>query len=226
MRITYYGHSTVELTAGNTTYLIDPFLTPNPHTDAGIDDVDPDVILVSHGHQDHIADAKPIAAQTKADVITNFEIANWLQDRGIETTKPVNHGGSIVTDDATITYVNAVHSSVLPDGSYGGNPGGFIIETEDTTLYFSGDTARHADMSLLGDDYDIDLSMLCVGGTFTMDAEAAAKALSMLDCEEAIGLHYDTFPPIEIDHEAAKNTFKEHGKTLRLLDPDTSITKS
>jgi len=224
MQITYYGHSTLSLTTTTTTYLIDPFLTPNPHTNAGIDDVDPDVILVSHGHQDHIEDAKPIAAQTKADVITNFEIANWLQDRGIDTTKPVNHGGSITTDDATITYVNAIHSSVLPDGSYGGNPGGFIIQAEDKTVYFPGDTARHKDMELFGEEYDIDVAILPIGGTFTMDAESAAKALAMLNCEHAIGVHYDTFPPIEIDHEAAKTAFNNHDKQLRLLDPDTTTS--
>lgn len=224
MDATYYGHSTVELHTENTTYLIDPFIGPNPHTDVQPDSLDPDVILITHGHQDHISDAKPIAARTKADVITNFEIANWLQDRGIETTIPVNHGGTAETSEADVTYVNAVHSSVLPDGSYGGNPGGFIIEADDTTVYFSGDTALHKDMELHGERYDIDVALLCIGGTFTMDAEDAAEALDLLGCDEAIGIHYDTFPPIEIDHDEAKAAFEQHGKTLRLLDADSTAS--
>jgi L-ascorbate metabolism protein UlaG (beta-lactamase superfamily) len=201
---------------------MDPFITPNPHTDALVDDLDPDIILVSHGHQDHIADAKAIAAQSKADVITNFEIANWLQERGIETTTPVNHGGTVETDVADFTYINAVHSSVLPDGTYGGNPGGFIIQTDTETVYFSGDTALHTDMKLHGEHYQIGTAFLCIGGTFTMDANDAAEALDFLQCDEAIGIHYDTFPPIEIDHDDAKQVFEDKGKTLRLLDPDTT----
>jgi L-ascorbate metabolism protein UlaG (beta-lactamase superfamily) len=222
MDVTYYGHSTVELTIKDTSILIDPFITPNPHTDALVDDLDPDIILVSHGHQDHIADAKAIAAQSKADVITNFEIANWLQERGIETTTPVNHGGTVETDVADFTYINAVHSSVLPDGTYGGNPGGFIIQTDTETVYFSGDTALHTDMKLHGERYQIGTAFLCIGGTFTMDANDAAEALDFLQCDEAIGIHYDTFPPIEIDHDDAKQVFEDKGKTLRLLDPDTT----
>jgi L-ascorbate metabolism protein UlaG (beta-lactamase superfamily) len=222
MDVTYYGHSTVGLTIKDTSVLIDPFITPNPHTDALVDDLDPDIILVSHGHQDHIADAKAIAAQSKANVITNFEIANWLQERGIETTTPVNHGGTVETDVADFTYINAVHSSVLPDGTYGGNPGGFIIQTDTETVYFSGDTALHTDMKLHGERYQIGTAFLCIGGTFTMDADDAAEALDFLRCDEAVGLHYDTFPPIEIDHDDAKQVFEDKGKTLRLLDPDTT----
>lgn len=224
MQITYYGHSTISLHVENTSYLIDPFITPNPHTEATLDDVDPDYLLITHGHQDHVADAKPVAAQSKADVITNFEIANWLQERGIETTIPVNHGGTIQTDDADIRYVNAVHSSILPDGSYGGNPGGFIIETQQRTLYVSGDTDIHKDMELHGEHYDIDTAILCIGGTFTMGAEDAARSLDLLNCDEAIGTHYDTFPPLEIDHEAAREAFDDRGKRLRLIEPDTTTT--
>lgn len=223
MKFTYYGHSTFMLETGGVQALIDPFLGPNPHTGATADDVSPDVIFITHGHQDHIADAKAIASRTKASVVTNFEIANWLSDRGIDNTVPVNHGGTVDQQGITATYVSAVHSSVLPDGAYGGNPGGFVVQADNTTLYVSGDTALHSDMAIHGERFDIDIAALCIGGRFTMDADAAARALDKLGCDEAIGLHYDTFPPIEIDHDEAQQAFEDRGKTLRLVDPDTAV---
>lgn len=219
MDITYYGHSCFTLTIQNTTYLFDPFITPNEaasHID--VSTINPDYICVSHGHQDHIADAQTFADRSEAPVIAGYEVANWLQKKGVEKVSPVNHGGTVPTPNADITFVSAVHSSTLPDGSSGGNPGGFIIETPEKTVYYSGDTALHADMRLFGEQYDIDAAILCIGDTFTMGADDAALAAQHLHCEDVIGVHYDTFPPIKINHEEAASTFDDADVDLTLLD--------
>lgn len=217
MKVTYYGHSCIGIEIAGKHLLVDPFITPNSAAaEIEVDQVPADYVLLTHGHEDHVADAESILKRSGATLISNFEIANWYQAKGIEKTHPLNHGGTAILPFARIKFVNAVHSSVLPDGSYGGNPGGFVIESEEGNAYLSGDTALHYDMKLLGEFHQLDWAALCIGDSFTMGAEDAAIAAQWAGVKQVLGLHYDTFPPIEIDHMAAKAAFTSRGATLRL----------
>ncbi len=220
MKITNYGHSCLAVELAGKDILIDPFISLNEKA-AHIDlkSLQPDVILITHGHQDHIADAITIAAQSDAQVIANYEVATWLQAQGVENVHPVNHGGSTSIDDMIrVKYVNAIHSSGLPDGTYGGNPGGFIIADSTQSFYHSGDTALTLDMKLIPEEFNLTAAALCIGDNFTMGPEDAAKAADFIQCQEIIGIHYDTFPPIRIDHEKARQAFSSQGRHLYLLD--------
>jgi len=171
---------------------------------------------VTHGHSDHVADAAEIARRTGAPVIANFEVANWLKKQGVEQIEPLNHGGTARFAFGRAKYVNAIHSSTMPDGSGGGNPGGFVVETDDGNFYHSGDTALTLDMQLIGDATRLRFAALCIGDRFTMGVEDAIRAAALIRCDEILGIHYDTFPPIKIDHEAAIRQFAAAGKTLHL----------
>ncbi|HHY86154.1 MAG TPA: metal-dependent hydrolase [Verrucomicrobia bacterium] len=223
MKLTYYGHSCFAVEIGSTTLLFDPFITPNDLARAvDVNAVKADFILVSHGHADHLADGVNIAKRTGATVVANFEVANWFNRQGVAKTHPMNHGGTARFDFGRVKYVNAIHSSSLPDGSYGGNPGGFVIESSAGNFYYSGDTALTMDMKLIGELFRLKFAVLCVGDTFTMGVEDAIRAADMVGCSEVLGVHYDTFPPIRIDHADAVAKFKAVGKQLHLLKPGES----
>ena len=144
MRITYYGHSCFMAEIKGKKLLFDPFITPNELAkDINIADIEPDYILLSHGHNDHVADAEAIAKSSGATIIANYEVAMWFAGKGITKYHPMNHGGKWDFDFGTVKVVNAVHSSSMPDGSYGGNPIGFVIISEEKNFYYSGDTALH-----------------------------------------------------------------------------------
>ena len=220
MKVIYYGHSCFSVVAGGKTLLFDPFITGNPlarNIDAKT--VPADFILVSHGHVDHIADAAEIAKRTNALVIANYEVATWLNKQGAPRVHPMNHGGGCQFDFGRVKFVNAIHSSTLPDGSNGGNPGGFVVESPDGNFYFSGDTALTLDMKLIGESTKLKFAALCVGDNFTMGPDDALKAAEFVRCDEILGVHFDTFPPIKIDHAAAKARFAAAGKRLHLLQP-------
>lgn len=220
MKVTYYGHSCFGVEVGGKNVLFDPFVTPNPlAASVDVDSIPADYVLISHGHEDHVADAESILKRTGAKLISNFEIVTWFGGKGIETGHPLNHGGGTDTEFGRVEYVNAVHSSVLPDGTYGGNPGGFVVISNDEAegcFYYSGDTALHYDMKLLGECLDLDWAAMCIGDNFTMGYRGALKAAEFAGVNKVLGLHYDTFPPIEIDREVAVSTWKGAGRELVL----------
>ncbi|WP_226390269.1 metal-dependent hydrolase [Penaeicola halotolerans] len=216
--LTYYGHSTFLLDIAGEKVLFDPFISANELAkDIDISMIKPDYILVTHGHSDHVADVEQIAKASGAKLIANFEIATWFANKGISNYHPMNHGGKLKLPFGTVKMVNAIHSSTLPDGASGGNPAGFVIETAQGTFYYAGDTALTYDMKLIGESYDIDFAFLPIGDNFTMDIHDAIKAADFVKTDKIIGMHYDTFGYIKVDHEAIKAAAKQAGKQLHIL---------
>ncbi|MBK7110582.1 MAG: metal-dependent hydrolase [Chitinophagales bacterium] len=218
MKIIYYGHSCFLVEISGKHLLFDPFITPNPLAKAiDINTINADFILLSHGHLDHVADVIAIQKNTNATIIGNFEVVTWFQKHGIENFHPMNIGGQWTFDFGVVKMVHAAHSSSMPDGSYGGNPGGFIITSKEATFYYAGDTALTQDMKLIGKNYKLDLAFLPVGDNFTMGYADAVIASKMIKCDTVIGMHYDTFGYIEIDHKKVKNKFKDEEINLHLI---------
>ena len=218
MKLTYYGHASfaVELDCG-TRLLFDPFISPNPLAgDIDLDSIAADYVLLTHGHADHVADAGSILKRTGATLVSNFEIVTWFQAQGVENAHPMNHGGGFRFPFGRVKFVNAVHSSTLPDGTTGGNPGGFVIETDGGSFYVSGDTALHADQKILGELHRLDFAVLCIGDNFTMGPHDAAIAARWVGVDRVVGVHYDTFPPICIDAAQARAEFAGRGVELLL----------
>ena len=225
MKYTYFGHSCFLVETSGCRLLFDPFITPNPLAAAiDIKSIEADVILISHGHFDHVADAVALANQTGAQVIANWEIADWLGKQGVKNTLPMNHGGTVKIPCGHAKMVNAVHSSSLPDGSYGGNPAGFVVESAEGAFYYAGDTALTQDMKQIAEEFDLRFAILPVGGTFTMDAADAAKAAKLCGASMTIGVHFNTFPPIEINRAAAMETFQHSHQCLLLPAIGEAVT--
>lgn len=224
MQITYYGHASFAIKSGETNLVFDPFISPNPLAkEINVEDLKADYVLISHGHQDHLADAETIAKKNEATVVSNYEIVSWYGAKEVKGF-PLNHGGKKTFDFGTVKYVNAIHSSILPDGSYGGNPGGFVIWNNDRSFYFAGDTALTLDMKLIPMTCPkLDFAILPIGDNFTMGYEDAVIASDFIECDKIIGCHYDTFGYIEIDHDAAIKAFADKGKELILLNIGQSI---
>ena len=227
MKVTYLGHSCFLVDLDGTKILFDPFITSNPIVnEIDIDKIETDFILISHGHEDHIADVESIAKRTGAKVISNFEVVSWFGSKGIENSHPLNHGGNIkLTEKISAKFVNAVHSSVLPDGTYGGNPGGWVVKSPNKSFYYSGDTALTYDMKLLAEFDKLDFAFLCIGDNFTMGIEDSAIAADFVGVKDVIGMHYDSFGYIEIDHENAKEHYDKKGLNLTLMNINETITK-
>ena len=218
MKITFYGHASLGIQINDVNILVDPFISANPKaSDIDINSLEADYILITHAHQDHIIDVEAIAKRTGAVVISNFEIISYYEKLGIEG-HPMNHGGKWDFEFGTVKYVNAIHTSSFPDASYGGQPGGFIIEGEHKNIYIAGDTALTFDMKLIPLQTKLDLAILPIGDNFTMGIDDAILASDFVECDKVLGYHFDTFGYIEIDHEVAKRKFFEKDKDLMLLE--------
>ena len=217
MKFTYYGHACFAVEVGEKTLLFDPFITPNPLAEK-IDakKIAADFILISHGHGDHVADVAAIAQRTGATIIAPFEVGSWFEKKGLENVQSMNHGGAARTPFGHVKLTTAIHSSSMPDGSYGGNPAGFVIETGDGNFYYSGDTALTLDMKLIGEQTELRFAVLPIGDFFTMGIDDALRAADFVRVTKIVGVHYDTFPPIKLDRAAAINAANAAGKELLL----------
>ncbi|MFB0911200.1 MAG: metal-dependent hydrolase [Flavobacterium sp.] len=223
MKITFYGHASIGIEVGGKHILVDPFISANPLAEnVDINTIKADYILLTHAHGDHILDVEAIAERTEAVIVSNAEIASYYSSKGYQA-HPMNHGGSWNFDFGKVKYVNAIHSSSFPDGTNGGNPGGFVIEGEHKNIYIAGDTALTMDMKLIPMRTKLDLAILPIGDNFTMDIEDAIIASDFIECNKVLGYHYDTFGYIEIDHKVAIQKFSDKGKDLMLLKIGESI---
>ena len=223
MQITFYGHSCFAVTLkGGDQLVFDPFITPNEAAKAiDINSVKGNYVFLSHGHFDHVADAETVARNNDATVVSAYEIASYYGGKGLKY-HPMNIGGKWDFGKFRAKAVNAVHSSVLPDGTYAGNPMGFVFEENNVRFYYSGDTALHADMQLIGQLNPCSLAFLCLGDNFTMGIEEAIIAAQYVKATTVVGMHFDTFPYIKINHEKAVEAFAKAG--IRLILPEIGQT--
>ena len=223
MKITFLGHASLNIELAGINIIVDPFISANDLAkDIDLNSLKAEYILITHAHQDHVLDVESIAKRTGAKIVSNYEIVTHYEILGLEG-HPMNHGGSWQFDFGRLTYVNAVHTSSFPDGSYGGQPGGFVLETSEGNIYIAGDTALTMDMKLVPLQTKLDLAILPIGDNFTMGIESAVIAADFVECDNILGVHYDTFGYIEIDHNEAKRKFSEGGKELHLLDIGESL---
>ena len=222
--ITWYGHACFLIETGGTKLLTDPFLTGNPLAPVTADDVQVDYILVSHGHGDHVGDTIPIAQRTGATVIANFEVQNWVAAQGISNVHPQHIGGGFDYPWGRVKLTIAQHGSALPDGSYGGNPCGFLFYIEGRKIYHACDTGLFYDMKLIGEE-GIDLAILPIGDNFTMGPDDALRAVELIQPKQVVPIHYDTFEVIKQDPHAWAERVQQSTETLAtVMQPGQSIT--
>lgn len=208
-KFTWYGHATLGLDTDGHKLLIDPFFSGNPAASASAAEVEASYILVSHGHGDHVGDTVAIASRTGATVISNFEIANWFSKQGVEKTHAQHLGGGFKHPFGYLKLTLALHGSALPDGSYGGNPAGFLLTTNDgKKIYMAQDTGLFGDMSLIGDE-GIDLAVLPIGDNFTMGPDDALRAVKLLRPKVVIPIHYNTWELIAQNPVSWADTVQE-----------------
>ncbi|UIR56630.1 metal-dependent hydrolase [Sphingobacterium sp. SRCM116780] len=226
MKATYYGHSCIEFDFDGHKVLFDPFITYNSLAkEVDIKSILPEYIFLSHGHQDHVADMVEIQKNSQSTVVAILEMAAWARRQGVPDNKVIefNLGGTLKTTFGTVKIVYAQHSNSTPDGQYGGAPVGFILRVGGKKIYFAGDTALTLEMKLLA-DLDLDWAFLPIGGHYTMDVDDAVRAAEFINCDRIVGIHYDSFPPIQINKEEASEKFSNVGKTLYLPAIGESIS--
>jgi L-ascorbate metabolism protein UlaG (beta-lactamase superfamily) len=217
MQITYYGHACFLVETNGVKLLFDPFISHNElATSIDIATIECDYILQSHGHADHIADAIAIAKQTNAKVICAYEIHEWFNKNGVTNTHPMNIGGKWQFDFGVVKCVVAQHSSSLPDGSYGGNPMGFLIMNKEDNFYYAGDTALTLDMKLIPNWCKLKAAFLPIGDNFTMDTTDAITASQFIECNNVVAMHFDTFGYIKINSTNVKNEFAAANINVKL----------
>ncbi len=221
---TWYGHAAIDLFTADKHLLVDPYLSRNPRASISADTVPADYILVTHGHGDHIGDTYAIAKRTGATVISVAEISNYLAGKGLETHSQ-HIGGGFTYPFGYLKLTNALHGSALPDGTYGGNPCGFLLTTlEGKKIYLAGDTGLFGDMQLIGDE-GLDLAALPIGDNFTMGPADALRAVELLRPKQVVPIHYDTFDLIRQDAHAWAKEVEAHTSTkVTVLSPGQSLT--
>jgi L-ascorbate metabolism protein UlaG (beta-lactamase superfamily) len=226
MKATFLGHAAVYLESDKTKIVIDPFLTGNPKAAAKADDLDPDFIVLTHGHSDHIGDALPIAKRTGATIIATYELASWLGNQGAKAS-PQNHGGWCKYPFGAVKFTQAIHSASVPDENgvpiYLGEPAGVIIQVDGKTVFHAGDTALFSDLKLIGDDVAIDLAFLPIGEHFVMGPKDAAKAVEFLHPKAVVPIHYGTFPPLVGDPKEFARLAEGKGAKVVILQPGESL---
>lgn len=219
MQLTYYGHSCFAAIINGKHLLFDPFVSANEMAAAiDIHQIQADYILVSHAHSDHFLDCLSIALRTGAKVICSWEVHEWLQAKGVQNTQPMNVGGKCTFDDFTVKCTVAQHSSSFSDGSYGGHPMGFIIYAESQAFYYSGDTALTLDMQLIPRWAELSFAILPIGDHFTMGIRDAILASQFVKTNKVVGVHFDTFEYIKIDHSDAIRAFEKENIELILMN--------
>lgn len=217
--IRFHGHSAFEITCGEWNLLIDPFIDDNPKAVVKADELNPTHILLTHGHGDHLGDTIEIAKRTDAQVITTFEPANYLKEKGLENVADQGIGGGADYDFGHVKFTIAHHGSAAPDGTYMGAPAGVLITLGGRKLYHAGDTALTYDMKLLGEMHTIDVAMLPIGDHYTMGVDDAIKALEFIDPKIAIPMHYNTFPPVKADPNRFAEGGRQLGVEVHILEP-------
>jgi L-ascorbate metabolism protein UlaG (beta-lactamase superfamily) len=226
--LTWTGHATFLIDTGTGTILVDPFFDECPTASMKAADVACDLILLTHGHFDHVADAAAIAKRTGAKVCCGFEIANWLGTQGVANLQPMNHGGTVAVPGGTATMELAFHSSSLPDGSYGGNPAGWLLDVGGKRIYVAGDTGVFSDMARIGrprGGRGLDLAILPIGDLFTMGPANSLEAIELLKPKVVVPCHYDTWPPIAQDAAAwAASVRQAKLAEPHVLEPGGTLT--
>lgn len=220
MKLTYFGHSAFQIDTNGTTILVDPFITGNKHAEGKIDprQLKPDVILLTHAHGDHWGDTPEIAKRSGALVVGTYEVAQYLTKKHqVDHVHAMNTGGSWSFDWGRLKMTYARHSSSFPDGTYGGNPNGFILQLEGKTIYNTGDTAPFSEMAWVGEEYDVDLALMPIGDNFTQGPDDAVRSVRMIKPRLTIPLHFNTFPSIEIDMSRWTEAMKKAGFATKVL---------
>lgn len=212
--LTWYGHATWRLRVAGKSIWIDPFLTDNPSCPISVADVEAcDAVLLTHGHFDHVADAAELAKRFEATLVANYEIVQWFSAKsGVTNGIGMNVGGRTSVAGVSVKMVPAIHSSSLPDGSYGGLASGFLVETGPTTIYIAGDTCVFSDMSRIASR--IDMAILPIGDLFTMGPEDSIEAIRLLRPTRVAPSHYNTWPPIAQNAEKWATAVKSQTKAL------------
>ncbi|MCA9156354.1 MAG: metal-dependent hydrolase [Planctomycetales bacterium] len=225
IEVRWYGHGTWGITAGEHRIVLDPFFNDNPKSPIKAEQVEADYILVSHGHFDHVADAAAIANRTGATVLAAYEITSWLSEKHhVKNAIGMNLGGGVNLPFGRVKLTLAFHSSTLPDGTPGGNPGGFLLTIGGKKLYFACDTALFGDMRMIGDE-QLDLAVLPIGDLFTMGPDDSIAALKLLRPKQVAPAHYNTWPPIEQDAAAwAERVSAETDASPLVLEPGEAVT--
>lgn len=222
MKLTYFGHSAFQIETKGTTLLVDPFISGNPHAEGvvTVDELVPDVLLLTHAHGDHWGDT-PQVLENHPDtlVVANFEIIQYVQQElDHDKVQPMNTGGAWDFEWGTVKQTYARHSSSFPDGRYGGNPNGYLFFIEGKVIYDLGDTSPFAEMAYTGEDHDVDVALMPVGDCFTMGPQDAVRAARMIGPGLSIPIHYDTFPYIEIDMSEWTGAMEEAGHKTKVME--------
>ncbi|MEM0961581.1 MAG: metal-dependent hydrolase [Bacteroidota bacterium] len=226
MTVTYYGHSAIQIETGGTTLLFDPFISDNPHCEGvvAVEDLSPDVILLTHAHFDHYGDTEALIEQSEPLLVGQYDLVTYVKEKtGHESIHPMNTGGAWDFDWGRVTNTYARHSSSFPDGTYGGLAGGFLLHAEGKTVYNTGDTCRFAEMAWTGQEHDIDLLFLPIGDDLTMGPDEALRAIEDLDPKVVIPVHYGTFPLIEVDPDAFAERVRQSGRDAHVLAPGSTF---